>query len=202
MDRKIKAVVDLMQTLGVSIDDVVKAVLAEKSNELNLCNMDTKIKAVFNSMQTLGINIDDMVDAVLDEMRDKNTSRPVLTEKIEYGTTRTGLTYATYKGKVLGLVFCGGSTGRFVLAMHHNSYNRCYAVAKHEAEALPPVAGKKWIVPSDAHFMSIKNEGVSRVKEALREIGSDEIRREAYLSSTSQGNQPRYWAVRFVLPLD
>lgn len=164
--------------------------------------MDTKVKAVVDLMQTLGVSIDDVVKAVSAERGNEYISKPVSKERFEYGTTRHGLTYASFKGVVVGLVFDGVTVGRFVLAMHHSGYNKTYSVARYEARMLPRLAGKKWIVPSDEHLRVIKDVGVSNVNDALRDINSDELSREAYLSSTSQSNMPHHWVVRFVLPLD
>ncbi len=155
--------------------------------------MNTNVKAVVNLMQTLGVTLDDVKAAL-------QTTAPSA-EEIEYGKTQNGMTYAKYQGKTLGVVFYQGNDA-YVLSLRNNGKDIEYARAQKLATERSAPKGKCWIVPSDEHWRAIAS-AINKINSALCELDGDEIDRSiGYLSSTSQANRPRYWNVRFILPLD
>ncbi len=130
------------------------------------------------------------------------SSDSISSKKIEFSVRGNGITYARCEGRPIGIVINSMLRGKFILALREHGRNQDITVAQREAENLPAIAGKKWIVPSDDHFKAIRAK-ISQINATLRELGGDEISRDiGYLSSTSQQNQPARWNVRFVLPID
>ncbi len=160
--------------------------------------MDTKVKAVIDLMTTLGVSLEDVAAALNKSVAPPPPSHTA--EGITFHTTRNGMTYAAYKGLTLGIVLqCQGK--KFVLSAKGYAKNTTISETRNMLERCPVVDGKRWIVPYDEHFIAIRNAGMDRVNTALREIGGDRMSCNAYLSATSQANQPASWGVRIILPL-
>lgn len=222
MNTNVKAVVNLMQTLGVTLDEVKQAMppaatTSDLAGSIRKAIEDGKveIKDIF-SKKSLALNklleyvaSDDFPAAVKAEEDDEfpcgedyvpSTTQPPA-DKIEYGKTGNGMTYAMYNGKVLGLVLNKDWDG-FVLSLYNNGRNVEITQAQKLASSMPAPKGKTWIVPSDVHWRAVASQGFERVNAALRELWGDPLERSSgYLSSTSQANRPARWLVRFVLPI-
>ncbi len=171
MDVKVKAVIVLMSTLGVSLDDVAAA----------LKQSDGQPKQP--------------------EQNTSQTPTPSAKEAIKFYTTRNGMTYANHDDKVLGLVFQLRSGKKFVLSSKEYRQSMDINETQKMLRDMPAVGGRKWIVPGDEHFMAVQNAGLSMVNDAFCEIGGARIADKAYLSATSQANRPSSWYVRLILPL-
>ena len=173
--------------------------------------MNTNVKAVINLMQTLGVTLDEVKKALPSAAITNNESPcgeddvPSTTSppsgEIEYDRTSNGMKYATYKGKVLGLVFNEDRDG-FILSLNNNGQDVEINEAQKQASKLSAPAGKRWIVPEDKHWLEVRNAGVERVNTALWELGGKPLDcSKGYLSATSQSNRPRHWNVRFIMPI-
>ncbi|MCM1324692.1 MAG: hypothetical protein NC218_11270 [Acetobacter sp.] len=216
MNTNVKAIINLMQTLGVTLEELISSLPSKDVGEaLQTCIANDSI-----NLQTLFSPESEAFEKLVEFVAGEDFGTPPkipekVTKQIEYAVTSNGMTYAKYEGKVLGLVFNSSSdgkflglvfnsssNGKFIFALRNNGYNKPIKIAREEAEGLPKVAGRKWCVPSDSHFKAIREYGVSKVNNALKELRGDEIGNLGFLSSTSQANQPSRWCVRFVLPLN
>ncbi len=210
METNVKAIINLMLTLEVSLEDVTKALLNPSSTTpLTASEIQEAIENGSVSLDTIFPAQSEAWNMLVDFIASdsflagfpKDIAPPVTEDKIDYAYTKCGLEYALYNGDILGIVIRAQSL-HFVLALHNYGQNLDIRQAREKVERLPEVAGKKWIVPSDANFLCLHAIGLKRVNEALRELKGDGIGGMPFLSSTSQANPPRYWHVRFVLPLN
>lgn len=201
MNTNVKAVINLMQTLGVTLEDLLNELPVEKVLE----NIRKKIENDSINMSVLFSSDSKAFDKLIKFIGGKDFGTP-LTEikpetkeknKIVYNKTRNGITYASYNGIAFGLVIEG-----FILALRNQAKNVKIDKAKQIAASLFAPEGKQWIIPYDAHWRAVSHIGMDRVNNALRELNGDIIDRTGFLSSTSQANQPSMWYVRFILPLD
>ncbi len=210
MEKNVNAIINLMKTLEVSLEDVTQALLNPTSttpltaSEIQeaIENESVSLNTIFPAQSKAWNMLVDFIasDSFLGGFP-TNIAPPVTEDKIDYAYTKCGLKYALYDGNILGIVIRAQSL-HFVLALHNYGQNIDIRQAREKAERLPSVTGKKWIVPSDANFHSVRAIGLKRVNEALRELKGDEIGGTPFLSSTSQASPPHYWHVRFILPLD
>lgn len=203
MNTNVKAVVNLMQTLGVTLEDVKKEFTADSSTEKfdvaaiqdAIVSGKLKIREIFSQKRGLRDMLVEYIassdfSASLDAPKTKGTC------EIERNKTRNGMTYISYNGVTIGLVF-----DNFVLALRNQAQNIKLKEAQQIAASLFTPTGKKWIVPSDTHWKTVSQTGLNKVNDALKELGGDIIDRTGFLSSTSQANRPWRWNVRFILPL-
>lgn len=207
MEINVKAVLNLMQTLGVSADDVCKALnFGEKPQSITAFSVrlaiekgEISIKDIFPAQSNAWEKLIDFVAS-----NDFTSSQKTLfqsNDEIEYAHTTNNMEYAKYHGRILGLVFSLGHGERFVFSLYNNARDLNINQAREQVAKLSPICGKKWIVPSDEHFRCLQHLTPHAINDALRELGGHEINRVGFLSTTSQHNCPHTWYVRFVLPL-
>lgn len=113
----------------------------------------------------------------------------------------SGLAYAKYKDKAIGVILSAPRLGHFVLALNDAAADVEIDAAEREAREMPKIGQYRWSVPADAHFKAYV-EKRSAVDALLCELGGTSLASMPYLSATSQANKPRHWRVRFILPLD
>lgn len=209
-----------MQTLGVTLDDVNKALTDAITKKAEITDFqkaiasgDVTIKELFPTGSAAWDKLIEFIasdDFCAEQPPQKNEENCEETHavaplrrsaEITYSRTSNGSMYAKYNGKILGLVLSLSLGGDFVLALYDHGHKIEIQQAKEEAANVSAPTGKRWIVPTDTHFNAIRRYGVEKVNNALKELHGDLIRQQAYLSATSQANRPENWVVRFILPL-
>ena len=220
MDPKINAVKVLMKTFGITVEDLLgeddlkpqetpaapspqKPVAYEPSEDEVVAAVQKYFAGIDGCrklLQRLNISVTDLQRTEKSvEPAKPSADIKILTDK------KSGLCYAQYAGKFIGVVLSAEKTGKFVFAAH-NACPTGNKVDIYEAQKMlkemSDVAGHYWIVPSDAHFMPVK-QNFHAINDLLRRYGGDIITYGSvgFLSSTSQANKPSQWNVRFVLPL-
>lgn len=205
METNVKAVINLMQTLGVGLDDVTQA-LSNDSTPQNL-----SVFAVRQAIETGTLKLVDLFPKGSEAQKKlvaflagDDFAAPVQQPKIEFRRASNGRSYAVLGNKVLGVLICSQTLGRFVFALEKYGENISYDQALRELSNMPAVAGKKWIVPSDDHLRAAvgSRDALSSVNFVLNELHGAPVGSRPLLSSTSQANRPNRWDVRLVLPLD
>ncbi len=180
MEKNVKAVIALMETLEVSLEDVAAAL------GMRVCKPEA-------AAQTSA--------APPHSASSGKSSNSLPDNRLGYQSLSNGMTAVIYGGHTIGLLIRSSSAGTFVLAHRNYARNLDFSQTRNRLRDEEPIVGRSWIVPEDKHFKAIQTLGVQGVNKALREINGDEIGRSAYLSATSQHNRPASWLVRLILPL-